>query len=101
LTAKKRKLGIIGKVRRFSGHIIYRFKLNPNSNKDKTLDKHLNLGRGLYNAFLEQRILAYGMGMRINYSYQQDRISEFNLVFAWKCLFGNYYIILSRLKHLF
>ena len=80
-------LTVIGKVRRFSGHMIYRFMLNPNSNKDKTLDKHLNLGRGLYNAFLEQRNLAHRM--RTNYNYQQDQIPEFNLVFAWKCLFGN------------
>ena len=54
----------------------YKFRLYPSADQGKTLDKHLNLCRELYNVFLEQRIIAHGMGMRINYNYQQDQIPE-------------------------
>ena len=54
----------------------YKFRLYPSAGQEKLLIKQLDLCRELYNAFLEQRILAYKTGKRINYNYQQDQIPE-------------------------
>ena len=54
----------------------YKFRLYPSAGQEKLLIKQLDLCRELYNAFLEQRILAYKTEKRINYNYQQDQIPE-------------------------
>ena len=54
----------------------YKFRLYPSAGQEKLLIQQLNLCRELYNAFLEQRILAYKTEKRINYNYQQDQIPE-------------------------
>ena len=54
----------------------YKFRLYPSAGQEKLLIKQLDLCRELYNSFLEQRILAYKTGKRINYNYQQDQIPE-------------------------
>ncbi len=59
----------------------YKFRLYPSAGQEKLLIKQLDLCRELYNAFLEQRILAYKTGKRINYNYQQDQIPELKKTF--------------------
>ena len=59
----------------------YKFRLYPSAGQEKLLIKQLNLCRELYNAFLEQRILVYKTGERINYNYQQDQIPELKKTF--------------------
>ena len=59
----------------------YKFRLYPSAGQEKLLIKQLDLCRELYNAFLEQRILAYKTGERINYNFQQDQIPELKKTF--------------------
>ncbi|MEM0124585.1 MAG: RNA-guided endonuclease TnpB family protein [Candidatus Micrarchaeaceae archaeon] len=59
----------------------YKFRLYPSSEQKRLLDRQLNLCRELYNAFLEQRIIAHRMEKRINYNYQQDQIPELKKAF--------------------
>ena len=59
----------------------YKFRLYPSAGQEKLLIKQLDLCRELYNAFLEQRILAYKTEKRINYNYQQDQIPELKKTF--------------------
>ncbi len=59
----------------------YKFRLYPSAGQEKLLIKQLDLCRELYNSFLEQRILAYKTGKRINYNYQQDQIPELKKTF--------------------
>ena len=59
----------------------YKFRLYPSAGQEKLLIKQLDLCRELYNAFLEQRMLAYKTGKRINYNYQQDQIPELKKTF--------------------
>ncbi|MEM0139115.1 MAG: RNA-guided endonuclease TnpB family protein [Ferroplasma sp.] len=59
----------------------YKFRLYPSAEQKRLLDRQLNLCRELYNAFLEQRIIAHKMEKRINYNYQQDQIPELKKAF--------------------
>ena len=40
----------------------YKFRLYPSAEQEKKLNRQLELCRDMYNAFLEQRILAHKMG---------------------------------------
>ncbi|MEM0139589.1 MAG: helix-turn-helix domain-containing protein, partial [Ferroplasma sp.] len=58
---------------------MYKFRLYPSAEQKRLLDRQLNLC--LYNAFLEQRIIAHKMEKRINYNYQQDQMPELKKAF--------------------
>ncbi|MEM0139989.1 MAG: RNA-guided endonuclease TnpB family protein [Ferroplasma sp.] len=60
---------------------MYKFRLYPSAEQKRLLDRQLNLCRELYNAFLEQRIIAHKMEKRINYNYQQDQMPELKKAF--------------------
>lgn len=54
----------------------YKFRLYPSAEHEMKLNDQLNLCRELYNAFLQQRIYAYRMGIKINYNNQQNQIPD-------------------------
>jgi putative transposase len=55
---------------------VYRFRLYPNKEQVDVLNKTLSLCCNLYNACLEQRIIAYRLNRKVSYLTQQNELPE-------------------------